>query len=162
MADSKLTSLVPIVRDLVDDDLAYVVLDPSGTPGSYKGDCRDLRRFTAGIGAVAQALTDAVQVDVAEESVDDLASVTWEVTIRNVTGKQIQERWTVQAWHDGTTSADATVADYTVNGIGPNGGNTFLVYLNGTGGAQVMRLAITANGAGLEAIAHPVAATKAS
>lgn len=92
------------------------------------------------------ALTDSVAVTVASELVDDYSTAVWLVTLAKSDGTR--ERWTVEASHDGTSGADATAATWSVYGLGPDGGNTLAVDVNGTGASQIIRLRVTANGTG--------------
>jgi len=92
------------------------------------------------------AVTTAVSVDTV--LVDDVAACKWTVHVQgNQSGdaakKQVVE---VLATHDGHTTADATVTDYTVYSklrIGTLSGLQFSVDVSGSGAAQTMRLRVS-------------------
>ena len=96
----------------------------------------------------SSAITTAVTVD--SVLVDNVGAVEWylQVTLDSDPSRKLVEK--IHAAHNGTASADATSADYTVFGklqIGNNFNLTVSIDVNGSAGSQVMRLRVAATGA---------------
>jgi len=106
------------------------------------------------------AVADGVPTAVATALVDSYASVVWEVTLFTATGER--QQWCVCAYHDGYAGADATTANYTIFGPGPNSpAHDITVDVTGSGAGQTMRLVITAAAAGWSAGVQRVVAHSA-
>lgn len=108
-------------------------------------------------------LTNGVPVTVDSVVVDNVQGVKWYLQLFNPT-TGVREAWEIPAHHDGTDAADATAADYTISGLGPDSGtgHTIVVDLNGAGASQVMRLRVTAGAAGWSAFITKVVSVRDS
>lgn len=151
MADTKLSDLPQVSGQLPDDAEFYV----NNNNSSEKILGLQLKDYVTGLKDPV-ALVNAIPTVVDSFLVDDYQNVRWNLVIRNSVTKKVEEQWVVQAWHDGTLSADATNAGtkYTINGIGPATSNVIFVDLNDSSTSQTIRLVVTASAINKEAIVN--------
>jgi len=148
MADSKLSALDQLTGLIADAVELYV----NSNGSSKKVIASQIRDYVSGL-KNSVALTDSVATVVESFLVDDYQFVRWNLVIRNASTKEVEEQWYIDAWHDGTT-LDATEPEYTIYGVGPSTTNEISVDLNDSGASQVIRLLVTADGTGKEAVVH--------
>lgn len=94
-----------------------------------------------GVPIAGAGITTATVAD--EVFVDDDRAVIWEIALQDANGNV--RTLVITAQHNGTAGADASVADYSINGLPATGTVTISpsVDLDGSGGAQTMRLILT-------------------
>lgn len=107
-------------------------------------------------GTTTTALPDDTPTVCKTVTVDSRDSIVWGLTLRNGTTKS---SWQIHAQHDGDSGNDATDADYTVYGVGPDLPDitNISVDVAGAGSSQLMRLIVEMNTPGWEAIVRPPA-----
>jgi len=96
----------------------------------------------------AAAVTTVVTLD--EVSVDDVQSAEWEIVVTLDSDPTRKKFLKVAAIHDGDTSNDATVTSdnaFSKLKVGATFATTIDTDVNGVGGAQTMRLQVTASSA---------------
>lgn len=102
----------------------------------------------ASINTDTQITAAATNLTLDAVPVDSFAMATWKVIVEDSANTGNRESFTVDALHNGTSTADATAVDgakYGKNHVGNEiAGLNVDVVLNGTGTGQVMQLSITA------------------
>ena len=148
----------PDVADLVTlSGVAVNSVDLGTFTGSIIPDASDVKEALQSLETAVEAITvsgtsSAITTAVTVDSVlvDNVGAVEWyiQMTLDSDPARKLIEK--IHAGHNGTASADATLADYSIFGklqIGNNFNNTVTIDVNGSAGSQVMRLRVSASNA---------------